>query len=227
MKIAILGAMPEEIDPFIVEIPTQIDYYAGNKFYKAEFTGHELFIAYSKIGKVNAAITATLLIEKFKVEALLFTGVAGALKDNFKIGELLYATKLAQHDLDISAFGHPVGYVPGNEIFVNTSKKLNKIAVKTAKDLGLTLKSGVIASGDQFICDDDKKAWIAKTFGADAVEMEGASVAQVCSAFKVPFFIMRAISDVAGHKAEIDYDEFMENSAKTSADFVLKMIEKI
>lgn len=227
MKIAILGAMAEEIEPLIAEIPTETIYYANNKFYKANFENHELIIAYSKIGKVNSALTSAVMIEKFGAEILLFTGVAGALKSGLKIGEILYATKVVQHDLDISAFGHPFGFVPGSPIFVETDEKLNKIAELTAKELNITLKSGVVASGDQFVCDENRKKWIVDTFDADAVEMEGASVAQVCNALKVPFFMMRAISDEAGHKAEFDFDEFMISSAKISADFILKMVEKI
>ena len=227
MKIAILGAMPEEIEPLLKELnPKKIE-FANNKFYFAEFANHELIIAYSKIGKVNSALTATLMIEKFGAEKLIFTGVAGALKDGFKIGDLLYATKVVQHDLDITAFGHPYGFVPESPIFVETDENLNKIAVSVAKELGINLKNGIVASGDQFICDEERKSWIEQTFDASAVEMEGASVAQVCHALHTPFFMLRAISDEAGSKAEFDFDEFMVKSAEISAKFALKMVENL
>ena len=227
MKIAILGAMPEEIEPLLKELnPKKIE-FANNKFYFAEFANHELIIAYSKIGKVNSALTATLMIEKFGAEKLIFTGVAGALKDGFKIGDLLYATKVVQHDLDITAFGHPFGFVPESPIFVETDENLNKIAVSVAKELGINLKNGIVASGDQFICDEERKSWIERTFDASAVEMEGASVAQVCYALNTPFFMLRAISDEAGSKAEFDFDEFMVKSAEISARFALKMVENL
>ena len=227
MKIAILGAMPEEIEPLLKELnPKKIE-FANNKFYFAEFANHELIIAYSKIGKVNSALTATLMIEKFGAEKLIFTGVAGALKDGFKIGDLLYATKVVQHDLDITAFGHPFGFVPESPIFVETDENLNKIAVSVAKELGINLKNGIVASGDQFICDEERKSWIERTFDASAVEMEGASVAQVCHALHTPFFMLRAISDEAGSKAEFDFDEFMVKSAEISAKFALKMVENL
>ena len=227
MKIAILGAMPEEIEPLLKELnPKKIE-FANNKFYFAEFANHELIIAYSKIGKVNSALTATLMIEKFGAEKLIFTGVAGALKDGFKIGDLLYATKVVQHDLDITAFGHPFGFVPESPIFVETDENLNKIAVSVAKELGINLKNGIVASGDQFICDEERKSWIERTFDASAVEMEGASVAQVCYALNTPFFMLRAISDEAGSKAEFDFDEFMVKSAEISAKFALKMVENL
>ncbi|ENZ3889712.1 aminodeoxyfutalosine nucleosidase, partial [Campylobacter coli] len=91
----------------------------------------------------------------------------------------------------------------------------------------IKLRAGIIATGDEFICDEAKKAKIREIFNADACEMEGASVALVCDALKVPCFILRAMSDKAGEKAEFDFDEFVINSAKISANFVLKMCEKL
>ncbi|WP_286005426.1 5'-methylthioadenosine/adenosylhomocysteine nucleosidase [Campylobacter avium] len=228
MRLAILGAMPEEISPLLDVLK---DYekveYANNTYYISSYKNHELILAYSKIGKVNSSLSAAVLIEKFKAQKLLFTGVAGAFNPEFEIGDLLYATKLVQYDLDITAFGHPLGFVPGNEIFIKTDEALNEIALQSAKDLKVELKSGIIATGDEFICDEKKKARIREIFNADACEMEGASVALVCDALKIPCFILRAISDKAGEKAEFDFDEFVVNSAKISANFILKMCEKI
>ena len=228
MKIAILGAMPEEITPLL---ETLKDYksveYAHNTYYFANYKKHELILAYSKIGKVNSTLSASILIEKFKAQTLLFTGVAGAFNKDLEIGDLLYASKLVQYDLDITAFGHPLGYVPGNEIFVKTDEKLNALALETAKDLGIKIKEGIIATGDEFICNEAKKEKIREIFKADACEMEGASVALVCDALKIPCFILRAMSDKAGEKAEFDFDEFVAKSAEISADFILKMCEKL
>ncbi|MCV3387181.1 5'-methylthioadenosine/adenosylhomocysteine nucleosidase [Campylobacter sp. IFREMER_LSEM_CL2256] len=228
MKIAILGAMPEEVTPLLETLKEyQTIEYANNTYYLAKYKNHELIIAYSKIGKVNSALSATIMIEKFKAELLLFTGVAGAFNPSLEIGDLIYATKLAQYDLDITAFGHPLGYVPGNEIFIKTDDKLNNLAIEVAKELGIKLQSGVIATGDEFICDENKKAKIREIFNADACEMEGASVALVCDALKIPCLILRSMSDKAGEKAEFDFDEFVEKSAKISANFVLKICEKL
>ena len=228
MKIAILGAMSEEIEFLLKEIGEydKID-HAKNSFYKANYFGHELVIAYSKISKVNAALTAAILIERFECEKLIFTGVAGALNENLKIGDMIYTTSTAQHDLDITAFGHPHGYVPGINVFENSDDILNSVAKKVAKALGVNLLSGVVATGDQFICNEDKKEWIKSTFKADAVEMEGASVAQVCAALGVGFCMLRAISDEAGKKAEIDFDKFLIEAADKSAKFVLEMVKNL
>lgn len=226
--IAILGAMNEEITPILERVGEyETINYANNSFYKANYKGKDLIIAYSKIGKVNSSLTATLLIEKFGAKTLLFSGVAGALNENLKIGELIYATSLAQHDLDITAFGHPYGYVPGVEIFTKTDEGLNALALKIAQKRGLKLTGGIIATGDQFVCSSEKKSWIKAMFKADAVEMEGASVAQVCAQLNVPFFVLRAISDEANGSAEFDFDEFLHSSAKISADFVLEMVENL
>lgn len=228
MKIAILGAMPEEVTPLLETLKEyQSIEYANNTYYLAKYKNHELIIAYSKIGKVNSTLSAAIVIEKFKAELLLFTGVAGAFNPSLEIGDLIYATKLAQYDLDITAFGHPLGYVPGNEIFIKTDDKLNNLAIGVAKELGVKLQSGIIATGDEFICDENKKAKIREIFGADACEMEGASVALVCDALKIPCLILRSMSDKAGEKAEFDFDEFVEKSAKISANFVLKICEKL
>ncbi|EAH4570712.1 5'-methylthioadenosine/adenosylhomocysteine nucleosidase [Campylobacter lari] len=228
MKIAILGAMPEEVTPLLETLKEyQTIEYANNTYYLAKYKNHELIIAYSKIGKVNSTLSATIMIEKFKAELLLFTGVAGAFNPSLEIGDLIYATKLAQYDLDITAFGHPLGYVPGNEIFIKTDDKLNNLAIEVAKELGVKLQSGVIATGDEFICDENKKVKIREIFNADACEMEGASVALVCDALKIPCLILRSMSDKAGEKAEFDFDEFVEKSAKISANFVLKICEKL
>ncbi|EAK0823024.1 5'-methylthioadenosine/adenosylhomocysteine nucleosidase [Campylobacter sp. FU_520] len=228
MKIAILGAMPEEVTPLLETLKEyQAIEYANNTYYLAKYKNHELIIAYSKIGKVNSTLSAAIMIEKFKAELLLFTGVAGAFNPSLEIGDLIYATKLAQYDLDITAFGHPLGYVPGNEIFIKTDDKLNNLAIEVAKELGVKLQSGIIATGDEFICDENKKAKIREIFNADACEMEGASVALVCDALKIPCLILRSMSDKAGEKAEFDFDEFVEKSAKISANFVLKICEKL
>jgi adenosylhomocysteine/aminodeoxyfutalosine nucleosidase len=228
MKIAIMGAMPEEIEPLVEKLENVSSMiYAENTYYEGIYDGKEVVVAYSKIGKVFAALTATLLIEKFGCDRLLFSGVAGAISDDLKIGDLIIAEGLCQHDLDITAFGHPFGYVPEGEICIATDTGLRQVAKEVARKKGLSLKEGIIATGDQFVADPERKDWIGKTFNADALEMEGASVAVVCHALKVPFFILRAISDSADMDASFNFDTFLESSAKVSADFILSMVEEI
>jgi len=228
MKIAIMGAMPEEIAPILKIVG---DYkttrYANNEYYEATYRGVDLVIAYSKIGKVFSSLTASVMIQRFGCDRLLFSGVAGGINPNLKIGDLIVATKLSQHDLDITAFGHPMGYVPGGSVFVEADKELIAISKEVAKELGKTVQEGVIATGDQFVHQESVKESIVKHFNADALEMEGGSVAVVCDALNVPFFILRAISDTADTDASFSFDEFMESSAIVSAEFVMKMVQSI
>ena len=227
-KIAIMGAMPEEIEPLLAKVENvkKIE-YANNSYYEATYKGKELVIAYSKIGKVFASLTATILLEKFACDTLLFSGVAGAISPDLNIGDLIIADGLCQHDLDIVAFGHPYGYVPEGEVCIPTDVNLRNIAKEVAKKRDLTLKEGIIATGDQFVANSERKEWILNTFNADALEMEGASVAVICNALNVPFFVLRAISDTANDDAGVDFDEFMVGSAKISANFILDMVESI
>ena len=227
-KIAIMGAMPEEVEPIVAKLDDlQTMTYGANTYYEGVYHGQEVVVAYSKIGKVFATLTATMLIEKFGCDTLLFSGVAGAISDELKIGDLIIADGLCQHDLDITAFGHPYGFVPEGEVCIPTDVNLRKIAKEVAASKGLTLREGVIATGDQFVANAERKDWIGDTFSADALEMEGASVAVVCSALEVPFFILRAISDSADMDASFNFDEFLESSAKISADFILSMVDAI
>lgn len=227
-KIAIMGAMPEEVAPLLEKVENVVKVeYANNTYYEASYKGKELVIAYSKIGKVFSSLTASTLLEKFKCDTLLFSGVAGAINPALKIGDLIIADKLCQHDLDISIFGHDFGFVPEGSKFVETDENLRTIAKEVAKESGLSLIEGTIATGDQFVASNERKEFISKNFEADALEMEGASVAVVCDALGVPFFILRAISDTANDDAEMDFDAFMISSAKISANFILDMVEKI
>jgi len=228
MKIAIMGAMPEEIAPILEIVGSyKTTEYAENVYYEATYKGVELVIAHSKIGKVFSTLTASSMIQHFGCSKLLFSGVAGGINPSLKIGDLIVASKLSQHDLDITAFGHPMGFVPGGSVFVEADRELIALSKEVAEELGKTVQEGVIATGDQFVHNTDTKNEIVKNFSADALEMEGASVAVVCNALDVPFFILRAISDTADTDASFSFDEFMESSAIISAEFVMKMVDKI
>ena len=227
-KLAIMGAMQEEIDPLLEFFK---DYktveHADNRYYEVNYKGLNIVIAHSKIGKVFASLTASTLIQKFSCDTLLFSGVAGAINPKLNIGDLIVATKLCQHDLDITAFGHPNGYVPGGKVFVDSSKELLEIAKKVAVTEKLKVIEGVIATGDQFVHSNERKEFIETTFKADALEMEGASVAVVCDSLNVPFFILRAISDSANGEANFDFDEFLNSSAKISSNYLVKIVDEL
>jgi adenosylhomocysteine/aminodeoxyfutalosine nucleosidase len=228
MKIAIMGAMREEIEPILASVGNYTsEEYAGNVFYTATYAGHDLVIAYSKIGKVFSAITASVMFERYGAKALLFSGVAGGISKELKIGDLIMASGLCQHDVDITAFGHPDGFIPESSVMIESDENLRSLASEIAIDMGVNLYEGIIATGDQFVASAERKEWIEKTFNADALEMEGASVACVAHNFGVPFFILRAISDTADGEAGMDFDAFLQSSAQVSAQFILEMVKRI
>ena len=227
-KLAIMGAMEEEIEPLLAHFEdVKVTEFAKNKYYELNYNGLDIVVAYSKIGKVFASLTATTMIEKFGCDTLLFSGVAGGINPTLKIGDLIIANKLCQHDLDITAFGHPHGFVPEGAVYVETSKKLRQVAFDTANENGIQVLEGTIATGDQFVHSTERKEFIESTFKADALEMEGASVAVICDALNVPFFILRAISDTADMDAGFDFDEFLKSSAKNSAEYLIKIVDNL
>ena len=226
--IGILCAMREELEPILeyMKVKERLN-HANNIYYLAEFEGKDIVLAYSKIGKVNAALSATVMIEKFKIKKLLFSGVAGAIDEDLKIGDLIIATKTAQHDVDLTVFGYEPGFIPESRVFFECDKNLNDLAFDVARKLNIKLKSGIIASGDQFIHSQEKKEWIKNTFNASAIEMEGAAVGCVCFNENIPFFMLRSISDTAEEGAGVDFDEFLEESSEVSAKFLIEMLREL
>lgn len=226
MTFGIIGALPEEIAPVLAHYK---DYetleFGGNTFYKIKVGNKTAMLACSRIGKVHAALTASTMILHFGCEKIIFNGIAGAINSSYKVGDLLFASKLCQHDVDLTIFDYPYGFVPGSETFVKSDSTLNAIAKEVASELGFQIYEGIVASGDQFVNQKDKKQWIRETFQADAVEMEGASVAVVCENLKVPFCILRTISDSVNDEKLEEYNE--EESGKRNIAFVIQMIEKI
>ena len=225
--IGIIGAMREEIAPILSALKCEFNTIesGNNTYYTIEYNGYNLIIAYSKIGKVHSTITCTTMILRFNVDCIIFTGVAGSLSSDIKVGDLVLATSLCQYDVDITSFGHPLGFIPDSAIYFDTSCVLNDLARCVAKTNNLDLKEGIIASGDTFISDTQKKQWIVNNFNAIAVEMEGASIAVSASAFNIPFCVIRSISDDASGDACISFDDFLLESASRSASFVLSMID--
>lgn len=228
MVIGIIGAMQEEIMPLLEHYQTYEEIpFGGNVFYRVNLVGKTLIIARSRIGKVHSALTASMMILHFGCKSIIFNGVAGGINPCYKIGDLVLASKLCQHDVDITIFGHPFGYFSEGMIYTESDSVLNAIAKAAAKENGISLHEGVIATGDQFVSSKERKEWIKQEFNADAIEMEGASVAVVCYNLKIPLCVIRAISDNAGDEALVSYEEFLESSARVSALLVVKMIEKL
>jgi len=227
--IGIIGAMEEEILLIKSYINNLVEKeIASIKFYFGEINNKKIVLTQSGIGKVNSAVCATLLIEKFNVSEIVFTGVAGGVNSDLNIGDIVVSTDLVQHDFDLTSFGRKMGEIPNiKSLSIFADKNLIEIANSSISEIGLNFVNGRIISGDQFINSKEKIKELRDVFNADAVEMEGASVAQVCYLFNTPFVVIRSISDKADDNSHVDFNEFVKIAADNSAKIVLKMMEKI
>lgn len=228
--IGIIGAMDEEVEILkslldITETVTE----AGMTFYKGMLHNTEVVLARSGIGKVNAAVCAQLMITLFKIDYLINSGVAGTLQPNINQGDIVISTDAVQHDVDTTVFGDPLGAIPRLGVtFFEADKVLMNLAEKAAASLnfeGVSIFRGRVASGDQFVAGGELKDRIWSNFEPSAVEMEGASIAHVAYLNKVPYVIIRAISDKADGSADLSYEEFLPLAAKHASLLLEAMVK--
>ena len=169
-----------------------------------------LFRSEAGVGKVNAARTTQILIDNFKIDAIINVGSAASAKDDLDIGDIVIGKELVQHDFDITAFGHPKGYISNVGKYIESDKELVEKVERTInelKDNEFKIKIGTIASGDIFCTDLSMKNKIRDKFDADAIEMEGAAIAQVCELDKVQFVIIRGISDSQNGNNKVTFEK--------------------
>ena len=226
-KIGIIFAMVEELN----ELKKQITIINTEKiydytFYEGKIKENEIILVESGVGKVNAARCCQILIDHKNPDYIFNIGVAGAIDSKINIGDIIVGEKLVQHDFDITAFHHKKGYVPKIGDAISSNKKLIDIAMKTKSN---TKKyKGIIATGDTFCTEQEKEIEIANTFHALCVEMEGASIAQVCFLCNIPFLVIRSISDSSFKGNVIDnYEEFLIKSSKIVADYLINIINRL
>ena len=226
MRIGIIGAMSEEVQGFKKLLENIDEERIGNlTFYTGVMHGKDIVLLETGIGKVNAAIGATLMIEAFDVEAVIFTGVAGGINDELDLGDVVISKDLIQHDVDVTAFGEKLGVIPRMEKSVfEADTGLIDLAVKAGKKLKGKVIVGRILSGDQFIASPEKIAFLKKEFNGDCAEMEGAAVGHVCQIFDIPFVVVRTMSDKANSDAHTDYATFMKIAAENSITLVNEML---
>ncbi len=224
--IGVIGAMDVEVNALIASMTdTEERVISSVKFVKGKLFNKDVVIAKCGIGKVFAAICAQTMILEYNPGVIINTGVAGSLERGFNVLDVAVAKSVVQHDMDTSAIGDPKGLISGiNVIYIDTCTKVSN-ALKTASlSAKCNVKEGVIASGDKFIANADEKTAINKEFKAIACEMEGASIGQVCYVNKVPFGILRTISD--GDGAEMDYMTFAPKAAMQAMEIVKEFIKK-
>lgn len=227
--IGIIGAMEEEIS-FLrekMEIVTTKS-VVGLSYYIGRYAGNNVVLVKSGIGKVNAAICTQAMIDHFGVDYVINTGVAGALSPELHVGDILISTDAVQHDMDTSMLGDPIGTIPRmSESYFKADEAMIALAEKAAEECGLDCRilKGRVASGDQFVSSKEQKEKIKKTVKGDCAEMEGAAIAHACYLNRIPFLVIRAISDDAGEEAGMSFDEFCVMAAQRSSRLVETMLE--
>ncbi len=227
-KYGIIAAMQEEMQE-IKKIMTETE---ERKIYELTFTkgkinNTEVVLVEAGVGKVNAARTTQILINNFDIEAIINVGSAASANDELDIGDIVIGKKLVQHDFDITAFGHPKGFISNVGQYVESDSKLIEKMEQTIVDLQdkeFKIKIGTIASGDIFCTEIKMKEKIRNKFEADAIEMEGAAIAQVCKLDNVPFIVIRSISDNPNGNNNITFDQFLEKAAKRCALIIEKFM---
>lgn len=229
MKIGIIAAMEQEAREIISQMKNiQETIKANQHFYEGDIHNVPVVLVQSGIGKVNAAIAATILIEVYEVEAMINTGSAGGIGEGLAVEDLVISKELSYNDADARAFGYDFGQIPQMPSKYTSDKHLVKVFKQAALKKNWAIKEGLIVTGDSFISDQRKVTEIRQQFtDALVTEMEGAAIAQTCYQFGIPFVVIRAVSDVSDEDASLSFDEFIEKVGKKSGETVLEFIKAI
>ena len=228
MTIGIIGAMEVEIasikeDMNVISAKNII----GLDFFMGTLNNHNIVLVRSGVGKVNAAICTQILIDLYAVDAIINVGVAGAVSPDLHIGDIVISDDLVLHDFDTTVLGDEPGEVIKGERFFKADDELIKRAFASVERVGSNVSIGRIASGDQFISSPEAKEKIWKLFKAKCCEMEGAAVAHTCHLNKIPFVVIRAISDNAEEGPDINYERFFRESAVKAARIIKDMLDNL
>ena len=229
--LGIIGAMDEEVAKIKECLEDcSIEDCAGMKFYRGILRGTPAVVVRSGIGKVNAAVCTQILVDRYHVDAVINTGIAGSLRSEINIGDIVLSTDMVQHDMDATGFGYPVGQIPQMDRFsFPADEDLRKLAQTCCQKVNPDIHtwSGRVVSGDQFISDKAKKQWLVDSFQGSCTEMEGAAIAQTAWLNQVPVLIIRAISDKADDSANMDYQTFEAQAIQHSVNLLLAMAEQM
>ncbi|MFH5810951.1 5'-methylthioadenosine/adenosylhomocysteine nucleosidase [Companilactobacillus sp. FL22-1] len=228
MKIGVIVPMEEEIK-LMKESLTDVtkESVAGVDITIGTYKNHQVYLAQSGIGKVQAGMTTTIINDRYQPDFVINSGSAGGIGEGLQIGDVVISDKLAYHDVDATGFGYAVGQLPQQELYFNADTDYVQAIAAAAKRTGLTTKVGLIVTGDQFVDSKEKIATIKKSFpDALASEMEGAAVAQVCAQFKTPFVVIRSMSDVGDENASVNFDEFVLQAGRKSVTMLLNFLDQ-
>ena len=230
MKIGIIGAMEEEVEGLRGEIeqPETVS-IANCEFTTGTYKGQQVVLLKSGIGKVNAAMSTTILIHHFQPDLIINTGSAGGFDSELEVGAIVISDEVRHHDVDVTVFGYEMGQVPQLPAAFAADQELIGMAVQAVEEIAEhPYAVGLIATGDSFM-NDPARVELVRGYFPDmkASEMEAAAVAQVCFQFEVPFVVVRALSDIAGKESSVSFEEFLPVAAKHSTQIVLNMVNKI
>ena len=223
-KYGIITAMQEEMQE-IQKLMKEISFIEiyGLNFIEGKINNKQVVLVEAGVEKVNAARTTQILIDKFDIDAVINVGSAGASNEELSIGDIVIGKKLVQHDFDITAFGHPKGFISNvGENVESDSELIRKMeqTISKLQDKEFKIKVGTIASGDIFCTEKTMKDKIRTKFNADAIEMEGSAIAQVCKLDNIPFIVIRSISDNPNGNNNITFEQFLEKASKRCAQII-------
>ncbi|MDO6617474.1 MULTISPECIES: 5'-methylthioadenosine/adenosylhomocysteine nucleosidase [unclassified Shewanella] len=230
MKIAIIGAMEPEVAHLIESMTNPVhSTVAGIEFVEGQLSGKDVVVTRSGIGKVAASVATTLVINNFKVDAVINTGSAGGFVDSLNIGDIVISSEVRHHDVDVTAFGYEIGQMASQPAAFIPDEKLVTAAKAAISSLGeAKVIEGLIATGDSFICDPERtKVMLANFPTMAACEMEAAAIAQVCHQFKVPFVVIRSLSDNANNDSPVDFDSYIVKAGHYSALMVIALLKNL
>ncbi|MGP4107189.1 5'-methylthioadenosine/S-adenosylhomocysteine nucleosidase [Virgibacillus sp. L01] len=229
MTIGIIGAMDEEIALLMEKMTNKKEATIANcLFIQGELFGQDVVLLKSGIGKVNAAMATTIMHERYAPSKVINTGSAGGFSKDLEVGDIVISTQVVHHDVDVTAFDYAYGQVPDMPAMYAADTELIAETTQAIKDLDINFNEGIIATGDSFMEDPERVAFIHKKFPTMiAAEMEAAAVAQVCYQYDKPFVIIRALSDIAGKKSSISFEAFLNDAAENAANLIMKMIKAI
>ncbi len=248
MTIGLICAIPQELAHLRDALEArEVVEVAGLRFDHGRLDGHEVILVGAGIGKVNTALTATLLCDRFACRLIVFTGVAGGLDPDLHIGDVVIADGTVQHDAGVIEDERIQTYQAGHVPFFNPTDQLGYpvdpallAKVKAALDgfeAGVVTASGgsrpariaygTILSGDQYLHCEVTRERLFRQLGGRAIEMEGGALGQVAKAFGVPYLDIRALSDLAGKESRFDFARFVDEVAASSARILRRLLASL
>lgn len=227
-KIGIIAAMQEEMNAIkeIMENISEKQIYELI-FVEGKINEKECVLVKCGVGKVNSSRVTQILIDKFDIEYIINVGSAGTANNELNIGDIVIGESLVQHDFDITAFGHKKGFISNVGESIKSEKGLIekfKKVINEVENRDYKIKIGTIASGDIFCTENIMKEKINRKFNADAIEMEGAAIAQVCYLDRIPFIVVRSISDTPNGSNNLTFEKYLEMASKRCSDIIKKFI---